>query len=109
MTQWTVPEVCAWLSNRHLGAQEGCLLEAANSHAISGKVLLRLTDETLKRMGITPGRLRQELLHEVLCLRIQQEMKDLLDITEGEGCWSFLGSRGVNPCVSWNGSPHLFQ
>lgn len=98
VTQWTVPEVCAWLSNRPLGAQEGHLLEAANNHAISGKVLLRLTDEILERMGIAPRSLRQELLHEVLCLRIQQEMEDLLDITDNEG-WRLLGSREVNPCV----------
>ncbi|KAJ6661195.1 hypothetical protein lerEdw1_015332 [Lerista edwardsae] len=109
VTQWTVPEVCAWLSNRPLGAQGGRLLETANSHAISGKVLLRLTDETLERMGIAPGSLRQELLHEVLCLRIQQEMEDLLDITGSEGCWSFLGSKGVTHCVGWSRSPHFFQ
>ncbi|XP_061482503.1 sterile alpha motif domain-containing protein 12-like [Rhineura floridana] len=76
---WTVAEVCSWLSS---GAWGRPLLQAANSHAISGKVLLRLTDETLERMGVAPWSLRQELLHQVLRLRIQQEMEDLLDITD---------------------------
>uniref|UniRef100_A0A670HMQ7 SAM domain-containing protein n=1 Tax=Podarcis muralis TaxID=64176 RepID=A0A670HMQ7_PODMU len=69
VAQWTVSEVCSWLRR---------------GHAISGKALLRLTDETLERMGVAPWSLRQELLREVLHLRIQQEMKDLLDITGGE-------------------------
>ncbi|XP_028581126.2 sterile alpha motif domain-containing protein 12-like [Podarcis muralis] len=81
VAQWTVSEVCSWLRRGSLGAQEKPLLEAAHSHAISGKALLRLTDETLERMGVAPWSLRQELLREVLHLRIQQEMKDLLDIT----------------------------
>ncbi|XP_060115955.1 sterile alpha motif domain-containing protein 12-like [Heteronotia binoei] len=82
VAHWTVSEVCAWLDSRPLGAQGGPLLEAASNHAISGKALLRLTEETMERMGIVPQSLRQQLLHEVLCLRIQQEMEDLLDITD---------------------------
>ncbi|XP_033001430.1 sterile alpha motif domain-containing protein 12-like [Lacerta agilis] len=81
VAQWTVSEVCSWLSRGSLGALGKPLLEAAHSHAISGKALLRLTDETLERMGVAPWSLRQELLRQVLHLRIQQEMKDLLDIT----------------------------
>ncbi|XP_062979780.1 sterile alpha motif domain-containing protein 12-like [Elgaria multicarinata webbii] len=82
VAQWTVAEVCSWLSGRPLGAQGRPLLEVARGHAISGKALLRLTEETLERMGVGPGGLRRELLHEVLHLRIQQEMEDLLDIAE---------------------------
>lgn len=84
VAEWTVSEVCAWLDSRPLGAHGGPLLEAASNHAISGKALLRLTEKSMERMGIVPQSLRQQLLHEVLCLRIQQEMEDLLDITDGE-------------------------
>ncbi|XP_015270658.1 PREDICTED: sterile alpha motif domain-containing protein 12-like [Gekko japonicus] len=83
VAQWTVLEVCAWLDSRALGAHGAPLLEAASNHAISGKALLRLTEEKMKRMGIVPQSLRQLLLREVLCLRIQQEMEDLLVITDG--------------------------
>ncbi|KAL8184949.1 UNVERIFIED_CONTAM: hypothetical protein K2H54_033251 [Gekko kuhli] len=82
VAQWTVSEVCAWLDSRPLGAHGGPLLEAASNHAISGKALLRLTEEKMERMGIVPQSLRQLLLREVLCLHIQQEMEDLLDVTD---------------------------
>ncbi|CAM5130627.1 unnamed protein product [Natator depressus] len=84
VAQWTVPEVCAWLSSGALGAQ-GPLVQAARSHAISGRALLRLTEGTLQRMGVAPGRLRRQLLQEALQLRIQQEVQELLDIADGEG------------------------
>ncbi|XP_032070734.1 sterile alpha motif domain-containing protein 12-like isoform X2 [Thamnophis elegans] len=82
VVQWTAAEVCAWLRGKTLGTAGSPLLEAANSHAISGKALLRLSEETLERMGIAPKSLREELLQEILLLRIQQEMEDLLDISD---------------------------
>ncbi|XP_026527335.1 sterile alpha motif domain-containing protein 12-like [Pseudonaja textilis] len=82
VAQWTAAEVCAWLRGKTLGTPGSPLLEAANSHAISGKALLRLSEETLERMGIAPKSLREELLQEILLLRIQQEMEDLLDISD---------------------------
>uniref|UniRef100_A0A8C3HB03 SAM domain-containing protein n=1 Tax=Chrysemys picta bellii TaxID=8478 RepID=A0A8C3HB03_CHRPI len=84
VAQWTVSEVCAWLSSRALGAQ-GPLVQAARSHAISGRALLRLTEGTLQRMGVAPGSQRRQLLQEVLHLRLQQEVQELLDIADGEG------------------------
>ncbi|KAK9412278.1 sterile alpha motif domain-containing protein 12-like [Crotalus adamanteus] len=82
VAQWTAAEVCAWLRGKTLGTPGSPLLEAANSHAISGKALLRLSEETLERMGIVPKSLREELLQEILLLRIQQEMEDLLGISD---------------------------
>ncbi|CAM5098251.1 unnamed protein product [Eretmochelys imbricata] len=73
--QWTVPEAWAWLSSGARGAQ-GPLVQAARSHAIAGRVLLR------RRRGRCPGweLLRRQLLQEALQLRIQQEVQGLLDI-----------------------------
>ncbi|XP_023965348.2 sterile alpha motif domain-containing protein 12-like [Chrysemys picta bellii] len=81
VAQWTVSEVCAWLSSRALGAR-GPLVQAARSHAISGRALLRLTEGTLQRMGVAPGSQRRQLLQEVLQLRVQQEVQELLDIAD---------------------------
>ncbi|XP_043368155.1 sterile alpha motif domain-containing protein 12-like [Dermochelys coriacea] len=83
VAQWTVPEVCAWLSSRALGAQ-GPLVQAARSHAISGRALLRLTEGTLQRMGVVPGCQCRQVLQEVLQLRIQQEVQELLDFADGQ-------------------------
>ncbi|KAM6404758.1 sterile alpha motif domain-containing protein 10-like [Pluvialis apricaria] len=75
--QWTVAEVGAWLAARS-GAGE--LAELAHQHAVSGRALLRLTEGTLRRMGVSPRSRRRELLRELLRLRLQQELEELLSI-----------------------------
>ncbi|XP_069662633.1 sterile alpha motif domain-containing protein 12-like [Haliaeetus albicilla] len=75
--QWTVAEVGAWLAARS-GTRE--LAELAQEHAVSGRVLLRLTEGTLRRMGVAPWSRRRELLRELLRLRLQQELEELLSI-----------------------------
>ncbi|XP_015715234.1 sterile alpha motif domain-containing protein 12-like isoform X2 [Coturnix japonica] len=77
--QWTVPEVCAWLGARH-----GDLAPLAAEHAITGRALLRLTEGTLQRMGVAPCSRRWELLQELLGLRLQQELEELLCIVGEE-------------------------
>ncbi|NXL84295.1 SAM12 protein, partial [Alectura lathami] len=79
--QWTVPEVCAWLGARR-GA--GDLAQVAAEHAVSGRALLRLTEGTLRRMGVAPRSRRRELLRELLELRLRQELEELLGIAGGE-------------------------
>lgn len=79
--QWTVAEVGAWLAARS-GTRE--LAELAQEHAVSGRVLLRLTEGTLRRMGVAPRSRRRELLRELLRLRLQQELEELLSIVGGE-------------------------
>ncbi|KFQ99288.1 Sterile alpha motif domain-containing protein 12, partial [Nipponia nippon] len=79
--QWTVAEVGAWLAARS-GAGE--LAELAQEHAVSGRALLRLTEGTLQRMGVAPRSQRRELLQELLQLRLQQELEELLSIVGGE-------------------------
>ncbi|KAF1501172.1 Sterile alpha motif domain-containing protein 12, partial [Eudyptula minor] len=79
--QWTVAEVGAWLTARS-GAGE--LAELVREHAVSGRALLRLTEGTLRRMGVAPRSRRRELLRELLRLRLQQELEELLSIVGGE-------------------------
>ncbi|XP_061847463.1 protein aveugle-like [Colius striatus] len=75
--QWSVQEAGAWLA-AHGGAGE--LAEQAAQHAVSGRVLLRLTDGSLRRMGVAPRSRRRMLLRELLRLRLQQELEELLSI-----------------------------
>lgn len=79
--QWTVPEVCAWLGARR-GDRD--LAQLAAEHAVTGRALLRLTEGTLRRMGVAPRSRRRELLRELLGLRLQQELEELLSIAGGE-------------------------
>ncbi|NWI87152.1 AVE protein, partial [Pitta sordida] len=79
--QWSVPEVGSWLVAH--GGAEG-LAELAHSHALTGRVLLRLTEGSLRRMGVTPRSRRRELLRELLRLRLHREIQELQSITREE-------------------------
>eukprot|EP00075_Anas_platyrhynchos_P003003 XP_005026490.2 protein aveugle isoform X3 [Anas platyrhynchos] len=79
--QWSVPEVCAWLDAR---CGDGDLVQLAAEHGVSGRALLRMTEGTLRRMGVAPRSRRRELLRELLGLRLQQELEELLSIAGGE-------------------------
>lgn len=79
--QWSVPEVCAWLDAR---CGDGDLVQLAAEHGVSGRALLRMTEGTLRRMGVAPRSRRRELLRKLLGLRLQQELEELLSIAGGE-------------------------
>lgn len=79
--QWSVPEVCAWLD---AWCGDGDLVQLVAEHGVSGRALLRMTEGTLRRMGVAPRSRRQELLWELLGLRLQQELEELLSIAGGE-------------------------
>ncbi|XP_068135017.1 sterile alpha motif domain-containing protein 12-like [Hyperolius riggenbachi] len=81
VSDWTVQDVCSWLQYGPLQSSAG-LVQAAYTHDISGRALLRLTDDRLQRMGIHQERLRRIVLVEILELRLQQELQQLLFITE---------------------------
>ncbi|XP_066036277.1 sterile alpha motif domain-containing protein 10-like isoform X2 [Chamaea fasciata] len=72
--RWSGPEVGSWL------AAHGGAAELAREHALTGRTLLRLTEGSLRRMGVTPRSRRRELLRELLRLRLQQEMQELRSI-----------------------------
>ncbi|KAM5126302.1 sterile alpha motif domain-containing protein 12-like [Mantella aurantiaca] len=81
VSDWTVQDVCSWLQYGPLQNSAG-LVQAAYTHDISGRALLRLSDELLRRMGIHQEGLRRMVLVEILELRLQQELQQLLLITE---------------------------
>ncbi|KAM3932008.1 sterile alpha motif domain-containing protein 12-like isoform 1-T2 [Leptodactylus fuscus] len=81
VSDWSVQDVCSWLQYGPLQNTAG-LVQAAYSHHISGRALLRLTDSLLQRMGIDQENLRQSILVEVLELKLQQEVQQLLLIAE---------------------------
>ncbi|XP_069461610.1 sterile alpha motif domain-containing protein 12-like isoform X2 [Ambystoma mexicanum] len=79
--EWTVEDVCRWLKSTAF-AGSALMVDMATIHAVSGRALLRLTDGKLEKMGIVGKSQRQELMEQVLQLRLQREMEDLLQITE---------------------------
>ncbi|XP_039566145.1 sterile alpha motif domain-containing protein 12-like [Passer montanus] len=75
--QWSGAEVGSWLAAH---GRDAALAELAREHALTGRGLLRLTEGSLRRMGVTPRNRRRELLRELLRLRLQQEVQELRSI-----------------------------
>ncbi|XP_078503301.1 sterile alpha motif domain-containing protein 12-like [Lissotriton helveticus] len=80
-SQWSVKDVCHWLRSWDF-ADSATVVDLAEIHAISGRALLRLTDEKLEKMGVGAKSQRRDLMERVLKLRLEQEVEDLLLITE---------------------------
>uniref|UniRef100_A0A8C4QY62 Sterile alpha motif domain containing 10b n=1 Tax=Eptatretus burgeri TaxID=7764 RepID=A0A8C4QY62_EPTBU len=82
---WSVSEVCRWLK-RHCPRHYPSLLELFSRHDITGRVLLRLTEATLARMGIGGLAPRQELLAQLLLLRLREDALHLSLLAQGAEC-----------------------
>ncbi|CAJ1078002.1 sterile alpha motif domain-containing protein 12-like [Xyrichtys novacula] len=76
---WSVEEVLEWLQDQH-PAHMGTLQKAIMKHAISGRALLRLKDYHLEVLGVEAEEHQQEILQDLLLLRVQEEIDDLNDI-----------------------------
>lgn len=63
--QWSVEECCAWLESIDLGE----LRESFNENSIFGSVLLELSEEDMKSMGILKLGHRKKLLKKIAALR----------------------------------------
>ncbi|XP_077425820.1 sterile alpha motif domain-containing protein 10a [Vanacampus margaritifer] len=86
---WTQQDVCKWLK-KHCPHNYLAYVEAFSQHAITGRALLRLNADKLKRMGLVQETLRQELLQQVLQLRVQEEGRNLQLLSRDEG---FFGKK----------------
>lgn len=108
---WSVQDVLEWLQDQH-PSHVSTLQRAFLKHAISGKVthlsrrcwtpgavikqaacpcvrlpgraLLRLRDHHLERLGLDAEEHLQEVLQDLLLLRVQEEMSELSDLHSGE-------------------------
>ncbi|XP_060907625.1 sterile alpha motif domain-containing protein 12-like [Labrus mixtus] len=78
---WSVEEVLEWMQDQ-FPAHMDKLHKAIIKHAISGRVLLRLKDHHLELLGVEAEEQQQEILQDLLLLRVQEEIDDLNDICE---------------------------
>ncbi|XP_054617796.1 sterile alpha motif domain-containing protein 12-like [Dunckerocampus dactyliophorus] len=79
VSSWSVREVLEWLQERY-PSQVGALQKAVMKHAISGRALLRLREHHLLLLGVDGEEQQQEMLQDLLLLRVQQEVEELSDI-----------------------------
>ncbi|CAM9642124.1 uncharacterized protein LOC144940675 isoform X2 [Lampetra fluviatilis] len=81
---WTLQEVCRWLK-RNCPHHYPSLLELFSQHDITGRALLRLNEGKLARMGVHRESQRQELLQQLLQLRLREEAQQLSLLSRGWG------------------------
>ena len=55
-----------------------------NERSLPGRVLLRLKDHHLELLGVEAEEQQQEILQDVLLLKVQEEVNELNDICSGE-------------------------
>ncbi|XP_071324149.1 sterile alpha motif domain-containing protein 12-like [Trachinotus anak] len=79
VSSWTVEEVLEWVQEQY-PAQMSTLHKAIIKHAITGRALLRLKDHHLELLGVEAEEQQQEILQDLLLLRVQEEISELSDI-----------------------------
>ncbi|XP_057673282.1 sterile alpha motif domain-containing protein 10-like [Corythoichthys intestinalis] len=98
---WTQQDVCGWLK-KHCPHNYLVLVEVFSHHAITGRALLRLDADKLKRMGLVQDTLRRQLLQQLLQLQLREEGRNLRLLTSPPG-------QGITLCETMNVSCHYRQ
>ncbi|KAI3364103.1 hypothetical protein L3Q82_010929 [Scortum barcoo] len=80
---WSVEDVLQWVQDQ-LPDHMSTLQKAIIKHDISGRALLRLKDHHLELLGVEAEEQQQEILQDLLLLRVQEEINELIDIYSGE-------------------------
>jgi len=75
---WTVSDVLKWY-RRHC-SEYLVYLELFSKHDITGRALLRITDYSLQRMGITDNRDREAIWKEILKQRLKTDIMEIRDM-----------------------------
>ncbi|KAM9551063.1 sterile alpha motif domain-containing protein 12-like isoform 1-T1 [Salvelinus alpinus] len=88
---WTMVDVFDWVKEKH-PYQKSVLQLAIVKHDISGRALLMMGEHQLERMGVK-GEHLQDILLDILHLRVQEELENLNNIFSGEGFYSLLLKR----------------
>ncbi|XP_056150856.1 sterile alpha motif domain-containing protein 12-like [Lampris incognitus] len=79
VSAWSVEEVSDWVKEQY-PTRISSLHPAIQNHAISGRVLLRMKEHHLERLGVEDEEQQREILQDLLLLRVQEELENLNDI-----------------------------
>ncbi|XP_023018816.1 sterile alpha motif domain-containing protein aveugle [Leptinotarsa decemlineata] len=75
---WNVTDVQKWL-RRHCSDYQ-CYMENFVQHDITGRTLLRITDNSLIRLGITHDVHREVIWRQILKLRLKTDVMEIRDL-----------------------------
>ncbi|CAG9811625.1 unnamed protein product [Chironomus riparius] len=76
---WTTADVVKWY-RRHCSEYGNEYAELFVKHDITGRSLLRLNDNSLKRMGLTNDVDREAILKEILKQRLKTDIMEIRDL-----------------------------
>lgn len=76
---WTGPEVVKWFT-RHCGEYSEQYAKLFELHDITGRALLRLSDDSLRRMGIEDDNDRDVILKEIMKQRLKRDIIEIKDL-----------------------------
>ncbi|XP_055530135.1 protein aveugle [Wyeomyia smithii] len=76
---WTVPDTQKWL-RRHCSERCGKYSDLFQKHEITGRALLRITDNSLYRMGIEDEKDREDILREMIKQRLKTDIMEIRDM-----------------------------
>jgi len=76
---WSVADVVKWLK-RHCSEECAAYAENFVQHEITGKVLVRLNDNKLIRLGIDNAANRKEILRQIYKIRLKTDNMEIMDL-----------------------------
>ncbi|GBP27649.1 Protein aveugle [Eumeta japonica] len=85
VSKWTEADVQKWL-RRHCSDYYQLYWERFHEHAITGRALVRLNDNTLIRMGVTNREHREAIWREILKLRLKTDILEIIDLGRPHDC-----------------------
>ncbi|XP_013877756.1 sterile alpha motif domain-containing protein 12 [Austrofundulus limnaeus] len=78
-SSWSVEQVLTWVQEKH-PEHMSRLQKTIIEHDVSGRALLRLKQDHLELLGVEDEEQQQEMLQDLLLLRLQEEIDELTDI-----------------------------
>ncbi|KAH9515305.1 Sterile alpha motif domain-containing protein 12 [Bulinus truncatus] len=78
---WNIADVNKWLK-KHARDYFEMYKEVFNKHEVTGRILIRMNEIKLEKIGITEPRHRQDLMHFILRLRLKHEMSDIRGLNQ---------------------------
>ncbi|XP_052860131.1 protein aveugle isoform X2 [Anopheles cruzii] len=76
---WTVADTLKWL-RRHCSERCAQYQELFQRHEITGRALLRITDDSLYRMGILDEKDRDDILREIIKQILKTDIMEIRDM-----------------------------
>lgn len=83
---WSVADVVKWL-RRHCSEECGAYADYFVQHEITGLALVRVNENILRRLGVDNQAHRQEILRQIMKLRLKTDIMEIMDLSRDAKPW----------------------